>query len=1375
MHRKRDTREAGSRRGALWISVALLLALLAGCAAPAPPGGSLPAQPLPPLRTSGLTTDAIAATTDWSTSWAVENATLPTEAAGKHAIGELTKAIGRPPMTEMEGLGDGPLKRTNFFAAQRAYPLETLPRAGFLEAVAATSRMSSPREQAALPQWQSIGPAPMKNSMMGSQPVDVSGRVRALAIHPTNSNIVYLGAAQGGVWKTTNGGASWTPLTDNQPALAIGALAIDPVNPDIIYAGTGEPTLGLDNYYGAGILKSSDGGQSWTLLGSNVFGGIAVAEIVINPQNTAVIYAAAAASGVRGANSPPRGVFRSQNGGQTWEALLTCTDCNGATDLVMNPQTPSTLYTAFYGYGVFRTEDSGANWTQLTGGLPNPQQYGVGRVRLAISASSPQTVYASYHLMVPNQYDGAIVFRTNNGGAAWTQVSTGNYNFCGSQCWYSHVIAVHPQNPNTLFLGGMADYAGETLENFRILRVVVRTNDGGANWIDLSPNTAPNRSLHPDMHTIAIDRANPQVIWVGNDGGVWRSSDGGQIWENRNTSLATLQFTGFAVDPANDSVIQGGMQDNNKAFTTNGGSTPGWTAADRGDGGFALIDPFQANTWYGTRFGKTFQRNDQGPGFTGDWPFKVNGIDQQDPSLFYIPIAASPTTPGTLYLGTNRVYRTTDRGESWTPISGDLSNGQQYVSAITAAASDSNVIYAGTSDGNIQVTRNGGATWSNLTKAPLPNRFVSRIAVDGNDANIVYAVFNGFATHTPGQPGHVFKSSNGGQSWQDISGNLPDIPTLSIILDPNAANTIYIGTDTGVFQTANGGASWQPFNNGLPNVAVVDLAMNGAGTRLFAATHGRSIWRVDLGSTPPTPTATATATGQAPARSVNLPLVVRQQGGPTPTPTATVATPTATATGTGTSLPTNTPTATPTAVTPEGTVLPTATATPTPSITPTPSATPTQPAGPTPTATGTPQVQFFSDDFSNAGSGWPVSSDAACAFAYLDQANPPAGVDAYGIGVADLGQICFAPAPANALANGAFRVVAARSGVLDPSIYGLVFGMNSKTINASSQFYVFWVDPGGQTYALQRYSSGAWTNLTGVAGDPFISSPAVATGAAPNVLKARREGPRIVLSVNGVIVTEVADNSFPGNGFVALANWAGYGDNAISYFDAFQMNRVSQVYRDDYGSAGSGWFTDAQQECQAAYVNGEYRTATAATFICLYRAPTGEQVNGRYTTIVRREDTFYQTAYGLMFGEDGAFTSFYALFVVPDSQSYALTKYANGQLLGITWDVVNDTAWLNSDAVYSGTSPNKLTIERDGATIGIWINDVFVGAYNDPTPLTTGHFGVVNWASQFDTAIADFNEITVTAWDAGDAILRGVQPGQAHPLSIGPAGVQPME
>ena len=266
-----------------------------------------------------------------------------------------------------------------------------------------------------------------------------------------------------------------------------------------------------------------------------------------------------------------------------------------------------------------------------------------------------------------------------------------------------------------------------------------------------------------------------------------------------------------------------------------------------------------------------------------------------------------------------------------------------------------------------------------------------------------------------------------------------------------------------------------------------------------------------------------------------------------------------------------------------------------------------------------------------------------------------------------------------------------------------------------------------------------------------------------------------MLSVNGVIVTEVADNSFPGNGFVALANWAGYGDNAISYFDAFQMNRVSQVYRDDYGSAGSGWFTDAQQECQAAYVNGEYRTATAATFICLYRAPTGEQVNGRYTTIVRREDTFYQTAYGLMFGEDGAFTSFYALFVVPDSQSYALTKYANGQLLGITWDVVNDTAWLNSDAVYSGTSPNKLTIERDGATIGIWINDVFVGAYNDPTPLTTGHFGVVNWASQFDTAIADFNEITVTAWDAGDAILRGVQPGQAHPLSIGPAGVQPME
>jgi photosystem II stability/assembly factor-like uncharacterized protein len=1383
VHRSRHFGHPKTGGGALICSVLLVLALLAGCT-PAPPGGSLPAQPLPPLLSSGQTTADVAAAATWADGWQLDISTLPTESAGKHTIGELTKAIGRPPTTELEGLGDGPLKRTNFFAAQRAYPLETLPRAGFVHLFEATNRMISARDMAALPQWQSIGPAPMRDSMMGSQPVDVSGRVRALAIHPTDGDTVYLGAAQGGVWKTTNGGASWTPLTDNQPALAIGALAIDPANPDVVYAGTGEPTLGLDNYYGAGILKTTNGGQTWSLLGGNVFGGIAVSEIVIDPQNSNLVYAASAVSGVAGPASPPRGIFRSQNGGQSWEAVLTCPDCNGATDLVINPATPSTLYAAFYGYGVFRSVDGGDNWTLLAGGLPNPQQIQVGRVRMALSAANPQTVYASFHLMVPNQYDGAIVFRTDNGGANWTQVSTGNYNFCGSQCWYSHVIATHPQNANTLFLGGMADYVGESLADFRILRVVVRTNDGGANWSDLSPNSSPDRSLHPDMHAIAVDRNNPQVVWVGNDGGVWKSTNGGQTWQNRNTNLATLQFTGFAVDQNNENIVQGGMQDNNKAFTTNGGSTPAWTAADRGDGGFALIDPFNSNIWYGTRFGKTFQRNEQGPAFTGDWDFKVNGVNQQDPALFYIPIAANPQVQGAFYLGTNRVYRTLDRGDAWTPISPDLSKGQGYVSAITVAPSDGNVIYAGTSDGNIQVTRNGGGNWSNLTKAPLPNRFVSRLAVDRTNADLVYAVFNGFATHTPGQPGHVFKSSNGGQSWQDISGNLPDVPTLSIILDPNHANTVYIGTDTGVFQTTSGGASWIPFNNGLPSVAVVELALNGAGDKLFAATHGRSIWRVDLSDSPATSTATptATGTGPAPGQAVNLPLIVRQQGGPTPTPTATVNTPTATATptmpptATGTRVPTNTPTATPTPVTPEGTRLATATATATPSITPTPSATPTQPSGPTATATATPQVQFFADDFTNPAGGWPVSSDATCIFDYVDLAQPPDGqVDVYGIGVQTFNQICFAPAPANALANGAFRVYAAKQSAVDPSIYGLVFGMNSKTINSSSQFYVFWVDPTAQAFGLQRFSGNAWTNLTGVSGNPFVSSTAVAPGATPNILKARREGARIVLSVNGVVVTEVADNSFPGNGFVALANWAGYGNGAVAYFEAFQMNRISQVYRDDFNRANSGWFVDVQQQCQAAYVNGEYRTATAATFICLYRAPTGEQINGRYETVVRREDTFYQTAYGLMFGEDGAFGSFYALFVVPDSQSYALAKYTNGQLFGITWDEVNDSPWLNSAAVNSGTAPNRLTVERDATSLRIWINDVYLGAYVDANPLPGGHFGVVNWASQFDTAIADFAEMTVTAWDEGDAILRSGAPGAAHPLQVEKAGILRLE
>lgn len=1363
-----------------WFS--LLLMLLSACQASVTPvAGVVPAPggrtPFSPGTT--LTFASIDTLRTEGSGWRAETANLPTYHAGAGeamAEGEMegesaesfvptAELFAQPSVSEFEGLGDGPGRRLNFFAIQRAYPLESLPSGGYARAVEQTLGMLPLEAAAALPLWQNIGPAPMKNSRMGQQPIDVSGRVLALAIDPRNSNVVYLGAAQGGVWKSTNGGDSWTPLTDKQASLAVGALTLDPQNPDIVYAGTGEPTLGLDNYYGAGILKSTNGGQSWNLLGQNVFGGAGVAKIVIDPTNSSVIYAASARTGNPGATTPPRGVFKSTDGGQSWQALISCTDCDGASDLLINPQTPTTLYAGFFGYGIVRSTDGGQNWQLLSNGLPSPQQYFVQRTILSMSPSNPNLIYASLHVVVPDQYDGAVVFKTTDGGQSWGEVSTGNFNFCGQQCWYSHIIAVHPTNPNTLLLGGMADYIGETPADFRIQRVVVRTDNSGQNWTDLSPNTAPNTTLHPDMHAIAFDPTNPQTIWVGNDGGVFRSKDGGATWSSRNANLATLQFTGFAVDSRNAQIIQGGMQDNNKAFTTNGGSNRAWTAADAGDGGFALIDPFNSNIWYGTRFGKSFQRNDLGATTVEHWPYKVEGVNQQDGALFYIPIAADPKSQGVLYLGTYRLYRTTDRGESWTPISAALGGDRGFLSAIAVAPSDPKTIYAGTADGNIQVTRNTGGSWTNTTKAPLPGRFVSEIAVHPTNAAMAYAVYNGFNTHTPDAPGHLFKTADGGTTWQNISANLPDVPLLSIVLDRRTPTTIYVGSDTGVFQSTDDGRSWIPFNNGLPNVAVVDLAMNSAGGTLFAATHGRSIFKVviDGGTT-------------GPVRSVYLPLINRNAAPPTPGPTATPR-PTLPPTATPTPVATNTPTASPTPVTPQGTQFPTATVTKTPTATGTPTPTRTPGTGSTPLPTTTPDVRTFRDGFGDRTSGWPRGVAGTCESEYVDL-NSDGATDLFAAEVLAPGDICIYSAPAAEQQSGVYESYAYKNSVDDSSVYGLVFGLNSQTINSNSRFYVFWVDPVDQTYALQLYNQGSWSNLTGTNSDAFVFSNAINGSDQLNHLRVRREGNLILLFVNDRFVDAVTNNALATFGFTGVANWYAYnGDAALAGFDDFGVNRIAEVYKDAYGDDASGWYQDASDICQASYAGGRYRTATQPDFLCLYRSPADEQINGRFEAVIRRGDTFYQTAYGLMLGEDGNFANYYALLVIPDIQAFALAKYVDGAgWFGLSWDPIEETAWLFSNTINTGTSPNHLMVERDHDLFRVWINDQFVDAYVDDQPLSGGFYGVINWSSAFETAIADFDDFTVVGWDPGSGTLTGAAVAATPMPALGnePPHFQPM-
>ncbi len=1206
-----------------------------------------------------------------------------------------------------EDEGDGPRSRLQWFLEQRAYPKQSISARALLQAWRQTQRVSrsldaSAASSAAL-RWQNIGPAPMRSSQIGSQRVNVSGRVTALAVDPRNSQMVYLGTAMGGVWKTTNGGTSWTPLTDGLPSQAIGAIAIAPSNPNVVYVGTGEPTLGLDNYYGVGLYKSDDGGRTWMHLGEDVFTGLGIGSIVVHPSNSHILYVATSATGVRGPMLPIRGIYRSTDGGRSWEVLIGCRDCAGASDLVMHPRHPNILYAAFWGYGIFRSTDGGEHWTQLTQGLPDAN---FGNIRIALSPSNPNVLYAGFEYTIPGRFTGGLVFKSTDGGVSWSWLQNAP-NYCTGQCWYDNVVVVHPRNSNYVYLGGSANYIWEPV--FRVKEVVVRSTDGGITWEDLTPNDSPAHTLHPDVHAIVFAPSNSNVVWVGTDGGVWRSTDGGRTWENRNTNLSTLQFTGVSVHPRNVHLVYGGMQDNNKAKTT---GDRAWQALDVGDGGFAAIDPFNPRIFYGSRFGISFQRNDKGGSApVDDWPIKVKGIDKNDRALFYAPFALDPSTPGVLYYGTFRLYRTTNRGETWRPISGDLTGGPRNrgrISAIAVAPSDPRTIYVGTSDGYIHVTTNTGMTWQDITSPRLPKRWVSRIAVDPHNSRVAYVVYNGFDTHTPDTPGHVFKTTDGGRTWRDISGDLPDIPVLSVALDPDHTHTLYIGTDIGVFRTVDGGRHWMMLGTGLPTTPVVDLVYHKATHTLIAATHGRSVYVLSLAAPPATPTPTPTPTRPASSAAIRLfhPWMTGARRHVVLTPTPTPA---------GTVLPTSTPTATPS---------------PTPTWTPTPT-------GPPPTPTPLPSPRVFYDDFSHSGSGWKSGVEDKCAFKYEG--------GKYVIEVEEESNACYSPAPVAPRADGVFEVVAAKSDTWDGSIYGLYFGGSSNARGELVEAYMFWVDPATQTFALERFDHDDWVTLVGWT--PFMG---IEPDDGENVLKVRRHGDHIVLYINGMDVASVEDDSFPGNGEVGLLAWSGYTDGVswLSYFDDFKVTVPTVVLRDPFDSPASGWPVGRWDVCQSAYVAGRYVTVTQPNWACLFRAPIPSYPNGTFQITARRKPgEVYPAAYGLFFGEDGTFSSFYAFLVIPDTQEYALALYDGERWQGLTFDPSDGDPWLSSNVIHPGTDVNVIKVVRDASHIHLWVNNTYLTSIQDATLLYQGYVGVINWPSSYAPGTVYFDDFQAIAWD----------------------------
>ncbi len=743
---------------------------------------------------------------------------------------------------------DLPIQRQEWFYRQRAYPHGYVPTQAHQRALKqleqkrakedATRALLPLSALAAIPSWTFVGPQPINTPY--TDPI-VSGRVSALATDPGDVNTVYLGGAQGGVWKTTNGGNSWTPLTDTQASTAIGSIALDPSNSSTIYVGTGEENFSTDSYFGAGILKSTDGGTTWTQfcgpfcgpVGQDGFygGGARIGGLAVHPTNGQILLAAVALLN-------KDGIYRSTDGGNTWTQVISG---NPGNSVIFDPTNGNIAYASlgnsFSGgtEGVFKSTDSGKTWAALNGTGANVLNLiNAGRVVLAMAPSTSTTLYAG----IANAVTGDLLgfFKTNDGGTNWTQL-TSTPDYCTPQCSYDNVIAVQPSNPNVVFAGG----AFET--------TLVRSLDGGTTWTTLQ-SAASSGFLHADMHALAFF-PNGNTLYLGNDGGAYVTT---QITASTpsftalNSTLGITQFyPGLSINPTNAAIAIGGSQDNGTVIYS-GALT--WNDVVCGDGGYTAIDFITPATLYAAceKF-HIFKSTSNGA--FGSWTLALNGINTGDRVDFIPPLVMDPSNSQTLYFGTHRVYQTLNGASSWTAISPDLTGGDSFfgvLSTIAVAPNNSNTVYVGTMDNRVQVTTNArsgaSATWTNVS-AGLPPRVVTHIAVDFTTSTTAYATFSGF-TGFADSLGHVFKTTNGGSTWTDISSDLPNTPVNFLVIDPDAPSTLFAATDVGVFYTTTSGTSWTSMVTGLPQVAVLGLTLHNPSRTLRASTHGRGAWDINI-------------------------------------------------------------------------------------------------------------------------------------------------------------------------------------------------------------------------------------------------------------------------------------------------------------------------------------------------------------------------------------------------------------------------------------------------------------------------------------------------------------------------------------------------